>query len=673
MHKKLYKVKKNWVVGLIAGSILVFGPAIGVKADENVNSENIQRTVDQSFDNNQQWISQKIANNQNVGYINPTDENKMEQNIIKYNNDTKYQYYSEKNKEIFEGNGTELIDAYGTPKVYAYNGNDKELLIEPQPYKHVTVESITSIPTVDNNQYRYLNNGVSNALQFQNTMGDLNYENINQLSQYFSLQDYNWIRWIFSHKNVKDKEYYSFYNDEKNSEGALEPKKILIPGEEVTLQELDDLYDAAYEHRPKLTFDKELNGVHITSLLQTSINSIDVGWHLNFENGWYGWTFQNGKQLSLTDILRPETKEFSWKNQISKYLFQALKFKDSKKYSRSLFGTLTLDGNSLPLSDGMALGDKESLWNGATEFVFMQDGVYVLLSKYQQGYAPVLVQLPMAFLKPEYQEFYNNTATLPTVIENNEVRNKNKPNATSKDSEIDEVDLEQSDLEYLKSSTLGLGNLYNDITKTIDGYNQGIRLARFDDVRGKSPKPSAKNSKVAHGIALATDMVKLNTSVGLTDFGNNMLHITSDVFNIVNDNIKEIEKSVEKGIESGDLKLGKVADVLSVGTDFTDTYNNFNKMKSSNEEKKIKGSVSKRKTNFESSRSAHISLMSSISKVILDGFKSNPVLSTFIAAGGASVIGLLIWKITNLFSFALPQDWSDNNLLKRFRLRKKSK
>lgn len=672
MHKKLYKVKKNWVVGLIAGSILVFGPAIGVKADENVNSENIQRTVDQSFDNNQQWISQKIANNQNVGYINPTDENKMEQNIIKYNNDTKYQYYSEKNKEIFEGNGTELIDAYGTPKVYAYNGNDKELLIEPQPYKHVTVESITSIPTVDNNQYRYLNNGVSNALQFQNTMGDLNYENINQLSQYFSLQDYNWIRWIFSHKNVKDKEYYSFYNDEKNSEGALEPKKILIPGEEVTLQELDDLYDAAYEHRPKLTFDKELNGVHITSLLQTSINSIDVGWHLNFENGWYGWTFQNGKQLSLTDILRPETKEFSWKNQISKYLFQALKFKDSKKYSRSLFGTLTLDGNSLPLSDGMALGDKESLWNGATEFVFMQDGVYVLLSKYQQGYAPVLVQLPMAFLKPEYQEFYNNTATLPTVIENNEVRNKNKPNATSKDSEIDEVDLEQSDLEYLKSSTLGLGNLYNDITKTIDGYNQGIRLARFDDVRGKSPKPSAKNSKVAHGIALATDMVKLNTSVGLTDFGNNMLHITSDVFNIVNDNIKEIEKSVEKGIESGDLKLGKVADVLSVGTDFTDTYNNFNKMKSSNEEKKIKGSVSKRKTNFESSRSAHISLMSSISKVILDGFKSNPVLSTFIAAGGASVIGLLIWKITNLFSFALPQDWSDNNLLKRFRLRKKS-
>lgn len=96
-------------------------------------------------------------------------------------------------------------------------------------------------------------------------------------------------------------------------------------------------------------------------------------------------------------------------------------------------------------------------------------------------------------------------------------------------------------------------------------------------------------------------------------------------------------------------------------------------MQSSNEKEKLKGTVSKRKTNFESSRSAHISLMSSISKVALDGFKSNPVLSTFIAAGGAAVIGLLIWKLTNLFSFVLPQDWSDNNLLKRFRLRKKSK
>lgn len=679
MRKKLYKVKKNWVVSLIAGSILIFGPVTGVKADENVNSENIQQAVNQPFNTDQKWISQKIANNQpgqyndqNVGYINPNDENKTEQNLIKYNNDTNYQYYSKKNKEIFEGKGTDLIDTYGTPKVYAYNGNDKELLPEPQPYKHVTVESITSIPTVNSNQYCYLNNGVSNALQFQNTVGHLNYENINQLSQYLSLQDYERIRLVSSDK-VRDKDFHSFYNDKINSKGILEPKRILIPGEMLTSQELDDLYDAAYDNRPKITFNKELNGIHITSLLQTSVNSIDVGWHLNFEDGWHGWTFQNGKQLSLTDILQPETKGFSWKNQISKYIFQALKLKERKENSGNLFGTLTLDGNSLPLSNGMALAAKESLWNGATEFVFMQDGVYVLLSKYQQEYAPVLVQLPMVFLKPEYQAFYNNTATFPTVSENNEVKNKNKPNITSKDSELGEVDLEQSDLEYLKSSTLGLGNLYNDITKTIDGYNQGIRLARFDDVRGKSPKPSAKNSKVAHGIALATDMVKLNASVSLTDFSNNMLHITSDVFSIVNDNIKEIEKSVEKGIESGDLKLGKVADVLSVGTDFTDTYNNFNKMKSSNEEKKLKGSVSKRKTNFESLRSAHISLMSSISKVVLDGFKSNPVLSTFVAAGGASVIGLLLWKITNLFSFALPQDWSDNNLLKRFRLRKKSK
>lgn len=690
MHKKLYKAKKNWIIGLAAGSVLLLGSVSEVNADtnSNLNSADSQSVSVLSDTNStdQKWISQKVANNQsgqyneqNVRYINPKDEvgyNDTPDSVNDNSNDgTEYEYYSKKNRKIFKGSGTDLIDTYGKPEVYAYNGNDKQLALHPQPYKHVTAKNISSIPSVDNGSYHYLNNGASNAIQFNQDSRSLNYANINEISQYLSCQDYLRLKAEFASPS-KEYDLRSLFNDTMNSKGKLEPKRIVKPGEYLTTEELNGLYDAAYDNRPKITFDKEVNGIHITSLLQASVNSIDVSWHLNFENGWHGLTFwedrkdsqYRGGQLGLADILLPESKNFSWKNTVSRYIFQALKF---KRYDgvTDLFGTMALDKNGLPVSSL----ENNQLYKGNTEVVFMQDGVYAILSSVQQGYAPVLVQLPMAFLKPEYQEFYNNTATLPTVIENNEVKNKNKPNATSKDSEIDEVDLEQSDLEYLKSSTLGLGNLYNDITKTIDGYNQGIRLARFDDVRGKSPKPSAKNSKIAHGIALATDMVKLNTSVGLTDFSNNMLHITSDVFNIVNDNIKEIEKSVEKGIESGDLKLGKVADVLSVSTDFTDTYNNFNKMKSSNEEKKIKGSVSKRKTNFESSRSAHISLMSSISKVILDGFKSNPVLSTFIAAGGASVIGLLIWKITNLFSFALPQDWSDNNLLKRFRLRKKSK
>lgn len=35
MHKKLYKAKKNWVIGLIAGSALLFGSVTGVNADAN--------------------------------------------------------------------------------------------------------------------------------------------------------------------------------------------------------------------------------------------------------------------------------------------------------------------------------------------------------------------------------------------------------------------------------------------------------------------------------------------------------------------------------------------------------------------------------------------------------------------------------------------------------------
>lgn len=34
MRKKLYKAKKNWVIGLIAGSVFMVSSAIEVNADE---------------------------------------------------------------------------------------------------------------------------------------------------------------------------------------------------------------------------------------------------------------------------------------------------------------------------------------------------------------------------------------------------------------------------------------------------------------------------------------------------------------------------------------------------------------------------------------------------------------------------------------------------------------
>lgn len=593
MRKKLFKAKKNWVIGVIAGLMLFAGGATTANADNQNATISDQAVPNTSLLRNQ---GEEMANKKNDAISDSIEDNGK---VVPD--------YSESNDAEMQSSNIYQI----------YETSDMDKTTEPK------LEKVTD------DRIGYVFNGADNAVYFKKTSNISENEKKNQqaveaLSTTIARENKNFL---------ENNENYTMYFD----------------GDKLFHHDYGGLNNGETKHLknrnlPVIRFDKTIqNGNNIISLYQSFYGFFDHEGDPHGNEAYAcGYTFENGKQLSLTDVLRPESKYFSWKKDVTGYIIKQLQGRRDPYIEEIYVGQ-----RGLPVWTG-------KYGRGPLSFVFSNDGVVVVINTISDGHNLVQVPLPMSFLKPEYQAFYGSTVAHPKV-------------------EIGEVDLEQSDLEYLKSNTLGLGNLYNDITKTIDGYNQVMRLARFDDVRGESPKPSAKNSKVAHGIALATDMVKLNTSVDLTDFGNNMLHVASDVFSIINDNVKEIEKSVENGIKSGDLKLGKVEDALSVGADITDTYNNFNKMQSSNEKEKLKGTVSKRKTNFESSRSAHISLMSSISKFALDGFKSNPVLSTFIAAGGAAVIGLLIWKLTNLFSFVLPQDWSDNNLLKRFRLRKKSK
>lgn len=479
MHKKLYKAKKNWVIGLVAGSVLLLGSADGVKADPNLNSTDSQPVSVLSDTNNtdQKWISQKVAKNlpgqyneQNVRYANPSDEvgyNNIPDSVnSNSNDDTEYEYYSKKNRKIFKGNGTDLIDTYGKPEVYAYNGNDKQLALHPQPYKYVTAKNISSIPSVDNGSYHYLNNGASNAIQFNQDSHSLNYANINEISQYLSCQDYLRLKAEFASPS-KEYDLRSLFNDTMNSKGKLEPKRIVKPGEYLTTEELNGLYDAAYDNRPKITFDKEVNGIHITSLLQASVNSIDVSWHLNFENGWHGLTFwedrkdsqYHGGQLGLADILLPESKNFSWKNTVSRYIFQALKF---KKYDgvTGLFGTMALNKNGLPVSSL----ENNQLCKGNTEVVFLQDGIYAILSSVQQGYAPVLVRLPIAFLKPEYQVFYGNNIETPKTINKNAINPRVNDNAKDISFDQQNEDKEYIEDEILKSANKEFGNSIIDFS-----------------------------------------------------------------------------------------------------------------------------------------------------------------------------------------------------------------
>ena len=664
MHKKLYKAKKNWVIGLAIGSVLLFGSATGVSADadNNATSNDIQQVNTLNNDDkgsfDEKWISQKVANNQpgqyndqNVGYINPDDESTTEQNITKYSNDTDYEYYSKKNKKIFKGNGTDLIDTYERPRVYSYNGNDKQLAMEPQPYKHVTAESITSIPEVNNDQYYYLNNGVSNALQFQNTNGDPNYENINELSQYLSLQDYTQLRNMYSHK-VIDKNYHSFYNDKENSNGELKATKILVPGEPLSTQELDDLYDAAYDNRPKITFDKELNGIHITSLLQTSINSIDVGWHPNFETGWHGWTFQNGKQLSLSDVLRPESKDFSWKNVVSKYVFQSLKYKKIRGVSDGIFGTMMLDKNNLPVSNSMVAYQKDSLWNGHTEFVFMQDGVYAILSSEQQGYNPVFVQLPMAFLKPEYQAFYENNENIQAPQ-----KPTNKPHTAH--NQNNEVDLDELDNEFLNKETgIDTDGKRIDAMQHVSGLGPESRVSHMTDAI-KDTGDFLQGAKDSF-----TSIPKAVKYFSNVENDTTFMKMTSDFHALMNDAAKMMKyEAKHEGLEN----------VLTIGADISDNATSLEAVNQTNK-LKVRKNVKSNIKNFRAARKAQLkntentlTTLNDLGETVKD---INPM--TKIIIGAVTTMVALVgipWMTLKIYQFS----GTDERLLKKFKLRKKRK
>ena len=45
MHKKLYKAKKNWVIGLIAGALLVLGGNLSAHAATNFSNPTAQPAI----------------------------------------------------------------------------------------------------------------------------------------------------------------------------------------------------------------------------------------------------------------------------------------------------------------------------------------------------------------------------------------------------------------------------------------------------------------------------------------------------------------------------------------------------------------------------------------------------------------------------------------------------
>ena len=460
MHKKLYKAKKNWVIGLITGLAIITLGANTVSADDDSLNGNInttqptaiqQSTAPKQATTNEQrqvtiGMSSNIAstpirsyNQDNVGYINPNDEEAIYNSQPTHHLSHQSSYnYPESTLNKFARNDNLLKD-YGAPTVYEYSSDSEN------PYAHVKPQQITNIPSTDTDAIHYLNNGVSNSIQFANTQGDPNYEEINKLSQALSYEDYKFLTNDYSRRqSTTDPNYGRFFDGEKP---IITPKLVL------STQDLNALYKAAYKNRPIITFDKIVNGHHITSLLQSRIAYFDEIWGLRFDNGWRGYTFMDGKQIAFVDgkhgrqgILRKNSKSFSWKNIVLKYFAQSLAYKQSvAKDSDQKTPYMLVGRNHLPVTDILSSNALENPFSvSPTEFVFAKDGVYTIINGTMINYNPIMVKVPMAFLKPEYQAFYGENADVSKPADKTESNKQVNNNV-----EDGIFDQQNGDLEYI--------------------------------------------------------------------------------------------------------------------------------------------------------------------------------------------------------------------------------
>ncbi len=548
-RKKLYKAKKNWVIGLATGlAIMALGTNIAY-ADNNTSNEPVvttqqantstQQTTDQQEQVNVQpentiGMSSNVASNpigsynkDNVGYANPNSEEQYYDALQEHAHHLSHQNsykYPEKLLNKFARNDNLLKD-YGTPNVYEYSNGSEN------PYKNVKPKQITEIKSKINTDItvHYLNNGVSNSIQITNTQGDHNYEAINSLSQALSYADYKLLTDNYSQPR-NDQNYGRFFDGNK---------PIVTPSPMLSTQDLNALYKAAYKNRPIITFDGNVDGHHITSFLQSSIESFDDGWGLAFDNGWRGYTFMDGRQIAFVEtnktrgILRNKGKNFSWKNTVLKYFAESLAYKNSVAEEVDQNTPYMLVGrNYIPVTDiltSRTLNRLENPFNvSPTEIIFAKNGVYAIINGAMGGYNPILVQVPKEFLKSN-----DHNATQPSF----DVQKNDQKYIIDKmiDEMVSDVISDEHTFNVIGFPTSAIGDIKDKIKKDIEN--------KYQDKLMKAA------NMVADGVANWNNSSNYKILDGLLGMGFDLFGIVKKSLGDVTSNYKNINKKIEKDIE----------------------------------------------------------------------------------------------------------------------------
>lgn len=652
-RKKLYKAKKNWVIGLATGlAIMALGTNIAY-ADNNTSNEPVvttqqanastQQTTNQQEQVNVQpentiGMSSNVASNpigsynkDNVGYINPNTEidvyNNQPTHHLSHQGSYKYPYklldkFAQKD-DLLKKN------MYGTPDVYEYLGDSNN------PYKNVKPKQITEIKSKINTDItvHYLNNGVSNSIQITNTQGDHNYEAINSLSQALSYADYKLLTDNYSQPR-NDQNYGRFFDGNK---------PIVTPSPMLSTQDLNALYKAAYKNRPIITFDGNVDGHHITSFLQSSIESFDDGWNLTFDNGWRGYTFMDGSQIAFVEtnktrgILRNKGKNFSWKNTVLKYFAESLAYKNSVAEEVDQNTPYMLVGrNYIPVTDiltSRTLNRLENPFNvSPTEIIFAKKGVYAIINVAMGGYNPILVHVPMAFLKSEFQAFYGT----------HETPKKPTPSSTTNKDQNNFVDIK-------KDNEQQMGDYYsNHLAKVTDQptahqFKEGPALWSFiDGIRNTVKDISAAAKK---GVRYFMSRIG--------DITNDFISLGSSLLN----SLKALFPEIKKDFSGAAAGMGL----------FSTTYSLVKHLHNQSNLDKEKVDTRHRKQQFFKTRHAHIKTAEDSVSLLqqgLDLVKGNPV-AVFCSAMISFIgIGFISVKLYSGLGY-------DNKLLKKFGLRRK--
>lgn len=673
-RKKLYKAKKNWVIGLATGlAIMALGTNIAY-ADNNTSNEPVvttqqanastQQTTNQQEQVNVQpentiGMSSNVASNpigsynkDNVGYINPNTEidvyNNQPTHHLSHQGSYKYPYklldkFAQKD-DLLKKN------MYGTPDVYEYLGDSNN------PYKNVKPKQITDISSTDTNITHYYNNGVSNAINFPDTQGDLNYEAINNLSQALSYADYKMLTDIYSQPR-NDQNYGRFFDGNK---------PIITPSPVLSTQDLDALYKVAYKNRPIITFDGwSKSGHHITSFLQASISSVNDGWNLTFDNGWRGYTFMDGRQIAFVEtnktrgILRNKGKNFSWKNTVLKYFAESLAYKNSVAEEVDQNTPYMLVGrNYIPVTDiltSRTLNRLENPFNvSPTEIIFAKNGVYAIINGAMGGYNPILVQVPMAFLKSEFQAFYGT---------NEEPTPPNHHSTNTDKSDDNTVDIDKLDKEYISNS-------YNGIFKDAgDASAAGLTI-------GKEKGWFSKDKEGLVGIAKKF----ISFAGNLTkDLGHSLSNVLSDAekfgagiadefVNVWKDKISKGNSFFAKILKEG-TKVGTYTRRFGIASAVFDTGSLGSKLfkmheDSKKDKKDLNKAASVRKQDFKKERKNMLDTIKSSLTVALDAVSAVPgavAISAAVVGLALPFLALGIYKVLN----------NDTKYLAKFRLRRK--